>query len=44
VDVLELVMIRRLEHVRHEEDLKGHLALFLLDCSLVSGDYPFLTL
>jgi hypothetical protein len=36
--------LRRSEHVRHEEDLKGHLALFLPDCSLVSGDYPFLTL
>jgi hypothetical protein len=44
VDVLESVTVRRSEHVRHEEDLKGHLALFLSDCSFVSGDYPFLTL
>jgi hypothetical protein len=30
--------VRRSEHVRHEEDLKGHLAPFLPDCSLVSAD------
>jgi hypothetical protein len=43
VDVLESVTVRRSEHVRHEEDLKGHLAPFLPDCSLVSADYPFRT-
>jgi hypothetical protein len=44
VGVLESVTVRRSEHVRHEEDLKGHLVPFLPDCSLVSADYPFLTL
>jgi hypothetical protein len=43
VSGLESVTVRRSEHVRHEEDLKGHLVLFLPDCSFVSGDYTFLT-
>jgi hypothetical protein len=34
--------VRRSEHVRHEEDLKGHLAPFLPDCSLVPAKYLFL--
>jgi hypothetical protein len=37
------VIVSRSDHVRHEEDIKGHLNPFLPDCSLISAEYPFLT-